>query len=399
MPGINDREQSSIANRVGLTLAAVTIIVTAINGIPPFLALRGKEPYVAYEIERVKMLYPDDANQTTIRELLRSQKIPDAFSSVSLSNRGDVSAREVIITASVPGVIVADKTDPSMEAKPPWVKIYNKEFDAEKDSSRIRYTLNELGLSRTFTIKVSYISEKRGDAAWEIFFDGKPAVLVNTLTSVPENARAISFVSTLKILGFGILLSVTAYLILRLRESVVLEVLRNILQGTPASSQRGGTLKRWRTFKNNVLLALANKPEVDLEWVTDGDINATEPKKFWDAIVSVSTCKIGLDIHISAQIWNGFTGDEDDQNMYCMKVLTMARTAEYPISIVAVVNDEDIWSQPRPSRIVNVLKELEKHSKVLEFIFASGSPEEIANKIITVVAENASKAKQGDKHC
>ena len=85
----------NLAGRVGIFVAFMTVAVTAINGVPHFLALHGKEPYVAYEIERSQMLYPEDADRHAIRRLLGEQQIPDAFATISLSNRGDIPAQKV----------------------------------------------------------------------------------------------------------------------------------------------------------------------------------------------------------------------------------------------------------------------------------------------------------------
>src|SRR4051812_25170608 len=90
------------AGKIALTIAFFTLVVTGINGLPAFMALHGQEPYVAYEVESAQMTYPDDADRGAIRQLLSSNRIPDAFVSITLSNRGDVSAREVIVTVRVP---------------------------------------------------------------------------------------------------------------------------------------------------------------------------------------------------------------------------------------------------------------------------------------------------------
>ena len=55
--GKEDSSQS-FAGRVGIVLMVATLVITGINGIPAFLALHGKEPYIAYEIGRSQMLYP-----------------------------------------------------------------------------------------------------------------------------------------------------------------------------------------------------------------------------------------------------------------------------------------------------------------------------------------------------
>lgn len=218
------------------------------------------------------MLYPHDADRYAIRNLLGERGIPDAFATLSLSNRGDIAAQEVVVSLSVPGRVVAEETEPPPETKPAWVAVF-KEFDAEKDPSRIRYILKNVGLARTYSIKVSYISEPLGDARWEVFFDGKPGILVDGLVFVPENARAVSFTPTLTILGFGLLLSAIAYALIRNREA-----LRNL--SIVRVWRMASASPTWRCYKNSLVFELCRSELVTLSSFTDGSINSLDPQDF-----------------------------------------------------------------------------------------------------------------------
>jgi hypothetical protein len=104
---------SSRVDRLGLSLAVGTLLVTAVTALPSFLSLRGKEPYVAYQLNRTEMLYPADANPAAVRTLLEQNGIPDASLVIRISNRGDVPAERVVIGVKVPGRLLADKSEPS----------------------------------------------------------------------------------------------------------------------------------------------------------------------------------------------------------------------------------------------------------------------------------------------
>src|SRR5438045_8596669 len=110
-------EKSSVATKIGIALAAITIVVSIANGIPAFLAMRGKEPYVVYETSNSSMLYPAGLDREAIHSLLSEKNIPDAFGSLLLANRGDIAAKEITITVSVPGSILAEITDPNESSK------------------------------------------------------------------------------------------------------------------------------------------------------------------------------------------------------------------------------------------------------------------------------------------
>lgn len=368
----------NLAVRVGILVAFMTVAVTAINGVPAFLALYGKEPYVAYEIGRSQMLYPEDADRQAIRRLLGERRIPDAFATMSLSNRGDIPAQKVVVSLSVPGQILAEQTEPRLETKPAWVTV-SKELDAEKDPSRIRYTLSNLGLARTYSIKVSFISEPLGDARWEIFYDGKRGVLVEDLSLVPENARAISLVPTLKILGFGLLLSALAYLILRYRE--VIRQSRFFRMGSEISA-----VPKWRRYKNDLVFELGKFELVRLCSTTDGSPDSTDSQGFWDAVFEIVGKRCALEVHISNQHWSGIMGNTDDQRAYCLRVHAMAQSTDPSLTHVVLVNDKEVWSSAPAANLVGMFKEL---GGGVQFDFISGHPEEAARRVLEVVAERA----------
>lgn len=364
---------SGTAARLGLVLGALTMLATALNAIPAFLALRGHEPHVVYQVDRAQMLYPQDADRSAIRKLLRENRIPDAFVSVVLSNRGDAPAREVIVGITVPGIIVAEKTDPEPDSRPAWVKI-TRESEVSGTSRSIRYVLRDLGLTRNLAMKVSYAAESLGDARFEIFSDGKPAVLVNDLASVPANARAISFAPTFKILGTGMLLSLVAYLFLRYRGGLRTIVL--ILAGMPP--QRASSAK-WARYRDEIVLRLATQSGAALSSFADGSMRATRPTDFWDAVLTLGPCKLAVDVHMSDQGWLRH-GSEDPMRWLALRIHTMARALD--VTHVALVNDENVWAGQPAVTLVNTLRDLAGGDGHPTYVFASGSPEEVARTVM-----------------
>lgn len=363
--------QHGLAGRVGITLAILTLITTVITSIPPFLALRGKEPYVVYEVGQSQMLYPQDADRRGIRKLLSEQSIPDAFETLSLSNRGDIASKEVIVSLSVPGQIVAERTEPNFEIKSAWVTV-SKEFVPEEDPSRIRYILKNLGLARTYSIKVSYVSETLGNALWEVFYDGNPGVLVENLTSVPKNARAISFALTLKILVIGLLLSTIVYLIVRYRKVLSQFPFNRIIKQQMNYSG-------WVRYKDETVFELAKSEPVTLYSITEGSIDSLDPQEFWDAILEISGKRFVLEIHTSGQKWWEGLDNLYQQRYYCLRVVANVQKTEPLLSHVVIINDEDIWSTPFGEKLKSMFVELGGN---VSFDFVSGEPQEVAKRIL-----------------
>ena len=373
-----EREKlNSIAGRIATILAVLTLVITALNSIPPFMALRGKEPYVVYTVGGSQMLYPQDADRAAIRRLLQEESIPDAFATLSLSNRGDVAAQDVIITARVPGRIIADETDPASASRPAWVHI-SKEPDAESSSS-IRYNLRNLGLLRTLEIKVSYISASSGEAGWDIFYDGRPGEFVPNLDDVPDNARAISFISSLKILGVGLLLSLVAYIAIKFRENIRRHPFVRAARSVSASPA-------WRKYKNSLIAELSRSDGVTLYSTADGQIDASDPKEFWDAIFEINGKRFAAEVHTKAQKWLGIEGDSDDQLAYALKVSAMANSIEIDLSCVYFVYDVDVWSGPKGEAFESVFSGL---SQVSRYELIYGSPKEAAKRVIQLSRKSA----------
>lgn len=374
----SNKPQQNYAGRIAAILAVLTVVITVINSIPPFMALRGKEPYVVYSVGRSQMLYPKDADRQAIRKLLREQSIPDAFATLSLSNRGDVIAKDVIVTLRVPGRIIAEETEPPIERKPAWVSA-SKEFNFEDDDSRIRYNLKNLGLLRTFNIKVSYLSESSGDAGWELFYDGKPGEFVSDLNTVPNNARAVSFIPSLKILGIGLLLSFVAYGFTRYREFFRQNPFIRAAKGISASPA-------WRRYKNSVVMEIAKIDRISIYSTADGSIGETDPKKFWDANFEINGRHFAVEIHVSAQEWAGIFGDASKQEAYCLRICAMANTTEPKLSYVFLAIDKDVWGEAPGANLTSIFSSLASDVRI-ELV--SGSPEEVARRVLEILPEFA----------
>ena len=367
----DERKQGSVINIMGIVLAFATLIVTAINGIPAYLSIKGKEPYVVYDVNQAQMLYPSDADKTSIRDLLTEKGIPDTFSTLTLSNRGDLAAKEVIATVAIPGKFIAETTDPDPDSRPAWVTI-TREYIPPKNPSRIRFTLKNLGLGKSLTIKISYISQVASDPTWEVFSDGKPAIMVPDIRSVPENAREISFVPTIRVFAYSTLVSLVVFLLFKQREKRV------------SGSKKYSAADRsndWRKYKDQILILLSSKPDFIIESATEGSIDANKPVDFWDGIFALHSSRVAIEVHTASQSWDGLVGSEAEQNSYSLKILAMARNNSLPINIVVLVNDEDIWGS-KASNVCKILEGAANNIPDLRFVFLSGEPSEVANKLV-----------------
>lgn len=372
---INQDPTSRPASRLGLVLSVLSVLIALISAIPSFLALRAREPHVVYSASRAQMLYPRHADRDAIKALLKERAIPDAYAELALSNRGDQPAKEVVVSLCVPGRIVAEQTTPAVEERPAWVSL-RKDSELEKDPTRVRYILTDLGLARDFSIKVSYISQSDEPPTWEVFADGRSGLLVGDIGAIPGNARAISFVPAIKTLGVGLLLSLAAYIMVRFQVSI-----RSVAYGLPVLGlllrQEAG--RKWSRYKADVVYELGTDPRVTIVSSGEGDYSSSNPDTFWDAIIDVEGTAVGVDIRASAQLWRVTASS---LRADALKFKAMSERAFPPLKYVVFVSDIDCWSRGgdlNPSEMFAAL-----HSGV-RFFFVTGPPQQAARVALELI--------------
>jgi hypothetical protein len=200
-------------------MTALTLVITAVNGVPPFLALRTRAPTVLFETTYSQMVYPAGANRAAIASALHQNGLPDAFARLGLSNRGDERADEVTVTVSTPGKIIAIRTSPGATDKPAWVSIVRD--STIRDSTRARYSLRGLAIGPTLSVELSYISTADTAPNWEVYADGRPGTVVASLAASPKNVNKISFRPALRVLVLGLIASLLVFILIRSFENTV----------------------------------------------------------------------------------------------------------------------------------------------------------------------------------
>jgi len=129
-------------------------------------------------------------------------------------------------------------------------------------------------------------------------------------------------------------------------------------------------------------LELAKNPNIAVESIAEGSINAREPQNFWDGILTFDGIRFAVEVHTDAQRWDGIIGHDDEQLDYGLRLFSMATSDPTGFSLVAIINDGDCWSNAPGSRLKTLVDGLAKSEHSPSFVFVSGTSAEAAVAIV-----------------
>jgi hypothetical protein len=393
-------ERKSKEGTVALVLMALTIVASLVSAVPGFLSLREKKALLVFEQRDSEMLLVRGQDEAKVSAILEKENLPDALTTIRLKNCGKAPAKEVRISCSAPGTVVAYRTDPAKKDHPAWVDFPTEVKDASTsavDGSPVSIRLWDFGVGPIMQVDVSYrrkfsLLSKKPD--WQVFVDGVAAIPVPSLDS-PADKTTNNFVwRTVLVFVFGFFITVVVTLSLRIRSnpllrSTLLEVGDLIL---PVLRLHGLVQRhRWRAYKDDVVAAVA-QGGADLISFTDGNLSATTAEGFWDAIIEIKGKKIGLEVHTGDQEYPGLVGELPEQKHYALRIISMARAANLKPVIVV---DIDLFSAGTGQRLRDILLGLCEPSKWHSATFVHGTPTIAAAQILKLFTNDSDSAATG----
>lgn len=192
------------------SLGALTILVAIIAAIPAFQEGFGNQPRVYYAVSVDQLGLPSSIDGARVQELLKQNRIPGSTVRVGIINKGDAAAKLVKAGVQVPGNIDTPRTDPPPEPEPVWVSI-EIEHDPKKSPSHVRFTLTDLVPNHRLNAEAPFYGDTSGASPLiDVVADGKPAIRISSLELAPDWSLWVPFELPLRILGWGLLLTLAA---------------------------------------------------------------------------------------------------------------------------------------------------------------------------------------------
>lgn len=374
-------------NYLSIVLMVLTILATLVTAVPGFLALKKDISIVVYEERDSEMLLVKGVDKEKIKNILIEQNLPDAVTTIKLRNIGNVPAKDVRVSVVVPGEIVAVESIPSEDDKPAWVD-FVKEYDKEKDSSRLIYKINNLGVGPTFQIDLSYRKDSSKWPRWSVFSDGVSAELLASIETINEEKNK-PLQKSIFVFIVGLLITILVTVVTKAKAnpqfaSVMKEFLYAIL---PFYSVKHKITYRanWNKFKLDVIENLIGSGG-KLLVLGKGDYDSNQTDNFWDAVLELNGVKIGLDVHTKEQRWSGVIGDEYDQKEFWLKIISMSRTG---LVKPVIVFDQPPW-EDEPGNYQKNLEKLSNNEIFYTPTIIIGEPKVITSEIINALGHNTS---------
>ena len=215
---------------VTTALGILTIVVAVLSAIPSFQQQFGNQPRVYYSVLVDRLAFPSTIDGERIRSLLKENAIPDSTARIGIVNKGDAPAKIVKVGIKVPGIIGTVQSAPPPEPEPIWVRI-SVDHDPEEAPSYARYTLKELVPDHPLEAFVGFYGEgSQSPPDIDVVADGRPAERLSSLGLAPEWSAWRAFELPVKILGWGLGITLAIGLIVvvaanaRTREAALLIV-------------------------------------------------------------------------------------------------------------------------------------------------------------------------------
>lgn len=185
-------------------IAVLTLIAAVIAALPGFFALNKEHAAIYYAVESSGIQIPDSLNPGSVRKVLSSNGIPSNTLNVDLINQGNYQADEVKVSIVVPGKFITFSSKPKNEDNPIWVRLPELQLPLNKNS--IQFSVEQLGTTKPLTLSFGYQRESDEKPLVQVFYNGNPASLVNSVLSVPSWSPWDVFRIPLYILGGGLIL-------------------------------------------------------------------------------------------------------------------------------------------------------------------------------------------------
>lgn len=374
---------------VATTLAVLTIIVTLIVAVPDFLSLKSKAPLVTYAVQSAEISYPPSADKSRIKDLLDKEGIPDATITVTLGNVGEEPAKQVRASLDVPGPILVHKTTPSATDNPAWVNI-SATYDPSNTPSKITYDLRDMAVGPRMEIAVSYRKDRRTEPAVAVFCDGKEALPADKAAAA-KAAQTKLFSRATRVFVIGAALTIIAFVLLRIRQRSELRTSAGILARAffPFGSiitlpGQIASHKDYSHFRNRVLQALLNQPNVEFLSMSEGQLSGKRLDEFWDIQVAVHGKRVGIDVHTTSQKWDGIIGTRDDQIEFFSRIARMARKLD---GIGCVIVDQADPHSPQWISAQEVVESFNRAEKDNPVVLLQGDEVAIAHEIVKMAQQ------------
>jgi len=143
---------------------------------------------------------------------------------------------------------------------------------------------------------------------------------------------------------------------------------------------------RWEEFRSQVVSEVRKIGGVELITETEGDTSSEISEEFWDLLIKANGKRFGFDIHTKDQVY------EEEGDFYVLTSTQSSRSnlikslgwqvLQDNIDKVFVVFDEDVWSEQGIAELAKLIDSFNSNSKGPKLVPLSGSPEEIAKKIM-----------------
>lgn len=187
-------------------LAFLTLLIAVIAAIPGFLSLNEEHAEVFYSTNTSHVSIPDSLDTKKALSLLESYGIPGSTVELSIINQGNSEADAIKISLKTPGKIIDVWSKPTRIEKPIWVSL--PEIKIDSDSNQFQTVITKMGTTFPVTYFVGYLHSDSEDLDVKVFHDGKPAMLVENVSSVSKWSKWKIFELPLLILvgGLGIVL-------------------------------------------------------------------------------------------------------------------------------------------------------------------------------------------------
>ena len=144
----------------------------------------------------------------------------------------------------------------------------------------------------------------------------------------------------------------------------------------------------WKKFRSSLINMLAKRAKVKLIQKTEGNVDA-EDQTFWNAIFKIGNRRFSLDIHTKGQIWTGkgllqWLSSSDARNNFARKLGW--RALQDSIDMVFIIFDEEVWSEPGVTEVVELIEDFNMRSKASKIIRLSGKSSDIVKQIMSIVS-------------
>ena len=202
--GTSDSVEKSPGQTFAVIIQIVTVLVTVVVAIPAFRQLSQDRPYVYFHADNINFFNNQYESSTKARAILARNGIPDSQYKIQLSNAGEGPAKEVKIDASVPGKIIEINCVPKESDKPIWVEVPTAANLASfTNQSRCVLQFSNLAPTKVLSVEIGYSAETNGTPSFQMLYDQKPGIQVESIASAPRITTFHLFKLPLQILGIG----------------------------------------------------------------------------------------------------------------------------------------------------------------------------------------------------